>query len=164
MGRRLGTKDMTSFEFSDDVAMSAIRKGVRNDNATVAMPAYQDKLSDTEIASLVAYVRQMASVNSESLRKAEERQGSGQPASDIGGENIQSNQSSNSGNVTVKADDDTYEVFVDAKFVGNTPAKLNIASGMHVIEVKKSGFKDYKKEINVSKGSELNLRAVLEHN
>jgi uncharacterized membrane protein len=46
--------------------------------------------------------------------------------------------------------------------VGNSPAKLKLSEGSHVIEVKKAGFKDHKKEIKVMDGSESNLKAVLE--
>src|ERR1039458_6317823 len=70
--------------------------------------------------------------------------------------------SSNSGVVNVKAEDDSYEIFVDGAFVGNTPAKVKLAEGSHVVEVKKTGFKDYRKQIRISAGSELALRAVLE--
>ena len=34
--------------------------------------------------------------------------------------------------------------------------------GEHVVEVKKPGFKDYRKQIKISDGAELTLRAVLE--
>jgi len=64
--------------------------------------------------------------------------------------------------VSVKADDDTSEVFVDGAFMGNTPAKLKLAEGLHLIEVKKAGFKEYRKTIQVSDGSELSVRATLE--
>ena len=68
---------------------------------------------------------------------------------------------SNSGFVNVKAEDDTYEIFVDGAFVGNTPAKVKLVEGSHVVEVKKAGLKDYRREIKISAGSELTLRAVL---
>ena len=54
------------------------------------------------------------------------------------------------------------EIFVDGRFVGNTPAKVKLAEGTHVVEVKKPGFKDYRKQINITEGSELSLSAVLE--
>lgn len=66
------------------------------------------------------------------------------------------------GLLSVSAEDDTFEVFVDGKFKGNTPAKLKLAEGMHVIEVKKPGFKDYKRELEVSEGAELSIKAVLD--
>jgi TPR repeat protein len=66
------------------------------------------------------------------------------------------------GLVSVKAEDDTYEIFVDGAFVGNTPANVKLTEGAHVVEVKKAGFKDYLKQIKITEGSELTLRAVLE--
>jgi len=79
------------------------------------------------------------------------------------GDNQKSQASSSKfGFVNVTADDPTFEVFADGAFVGNSPAKLKLSEGLHTIEVRKEGFKDYKKEIRVTDGSELNLRAVLE--
>lgn len=66
------------------------------------------------------------------------------------------------GQLLVKADDDMHEIFVDGAFVGNTPARLKLAEGPHVIEVKKPGFKDYRKQVQVAEGSELTLSAILE--
>jgi TPR repeat protein len=66
------------------------------------------------------------------------------------------------GFLDVKAEDDTYDVFLDGAFVGNAPAKLKLNPGNHVIEVKKQGFKDFRREIRITEGSELTLRAVLE--
>jgi hypothetical protein len=80
----------------------------------------------------------------------------------IGGGTPGSSSSSKTGFVSVSADDQTFEVFADGAFVGNTPAKLKLSEGTHVIEVKKAGYKDYKKEIKITEGCELNLRAVLE--
>jgi hypothetical protein len=69
---------------------------------------------------------------------------------------------SKSGLVNVTTGDASFEIYADGAFVGNSPAKLEISEGAHVIEVKKAGFKDYKREIKVLAGSELNLNAVLE--
>ena len=66
------------------------------------------------------------------------------------------------GLVNVMAEDDSYEIYVDGGFVGNAPAKVKLAEGAHVVEVKKPGFKDYRKQIKITEGSELTLRAILE--
>ncbi len=66
------------------------------------------------------------------------------------------------GFLNVKADDETYDVYADGAFVGNAPAKLKLDPGLHVIEVKKQGFKDFRREIRITEGSELSLRAVLD--
>jgi TPR repeat protein len=71
-------------------------------------------------------------------------------------------ESSTTGLVNVKAEDDSYEIYVDGGFVGNTPAKVKLAEGAHMIEVKKPGLKDYRKQIQITGGSELTLRAALE--
>ena len=71
-------------------------------------------------------------------------------------------ETSKRGIVNVKADDDAYEIYVDGAFVGNTPAKVKLVEGEHLVEVKRAGFKDYRKQIRISDGSELTLRAVLE--
>jgi hypothetical protein len=67
-----------------------------------------------------------------------------------------------SGIVTIKAEDETAEVYVDGASVGNAPAKVNLAPGIHEIAVKKPGFKEYRKELKVTAGAELTVRAVLE--
>lgn len=69
---------------------------------------------------------------------------------------------SRTGSVSVKSDQEASEIFVDGAFVGNPPARLQLPEGAHVIEVKKSGFKSYRREVAVSGGAELNLRVALE--
>ena len=66
------------------------------------------------------------------------------------------------GVVNVKAEDESYEIYVDGGFVGNTPAMVKLTQGAHVVEVKKPGYKDYRKQFQITEGSELTLRAVLE--
>lgn len=66
------------------------------------------------------------------------------------------------GFVTVTAEDNSSEVFADGKFMGNPPARLKLKPGQHVIEVKRAGCKDYRKEIDLTAGSDLNVRAVQE--
>jgi TPR repeat protein len=69
---------------------------------------------------------------------------------------------SKTGFVNVRADDDSCEIYVDGAFVGNTPARVKLAEGAHVVEVKKPGCKDYRRQIKITAGSELTLRAVPE--
>ncbi len=73
-----------------------------------------------------------------------------------------SGNTTDTGFLNVRAEDDTCEVYVDGSFVGNTPARLKLPEGTHVTLVKKPGFKDYRREIKITGGAELNLRAVLE--
>jgi PEGA domain len=53
------------------------------------------------------------------------------------------------------------DIEIDGAFVGNTPSTLTISSGSHDIEVKKKGFADWSKKLNVTGGS-IHLNADLE--
>jgi TPR repeat protein len=66
------------------------------------------------------------------------------------------------GSVTVKAHDEDCEVLVDGVFVGNSPARVQLAEGAHVFELRKAGFKSFRRELKVIAGSELSLNATLE--
>ncbi len=67
-----------------------------------------------------------------------------------------------SGFVDVKAVEESGDIFVDGAFVGNSPAKVRLGAGKHTIEIRKPGFKAYKRQIMVTAGSELTLRPALE--
>jgi TPR repeat protein len=73
-----------------------------------------------------------------------------------------SGNGADAGFLNITSEDDRCEVYVDGSFVGNTPARLKLPEGLHVTLVKKAGFKDYRREIKITGGAELNLRAVLE--
>jgi TPR repeat protein len=75
---------------------------------------------------------------------------------------LSANEGFKTGLVTVKANDDECEVWVDGAFAGNSPAKLQLAEGLHVFEIKKAGFNSFRRELKVTAGSELSLRATLE--
>ncbi|MFZ0999045.1 MAG: PEGA domain-containing protein, partial [Candidatus Sulfotelmatobacter sp.] len=50
----------------------------------------------------------------------------------------------------------------DGSFVGNTPSDVQVAEGDHTVTVKKSGFKDWERKLNVTAGSSVHLNAELE--
>lgn len=54
------------------------------------------------------------------------------------------------------------EIYIDGKFVGDMPSTISLASGTHQIAVKANGKKDWKREIEVMKGSQVTLHPVLE--
>jgi hypothetical protein len=64
--------------------------------------------------------------------------------------------------VSLNTDPVGADVYVDGEFHGNTPATLKLRPGKHTITVKKSGFKDWSREISTEAGSEANLTATLE--
>jgi hypothetical protein len=53
------------------------------------------------------------------------------------------------------------DIEVDGSFVGNTPSTVNVAPGSHEITVKKKGFEDWTRKLNVTGGT-VHLSAELE--
>jgi hypothetical protein len=53
------------------------------------------------------------------------------------------------------------DIEIDGNFVGNTPSTVSVSSGKHHVLVKKSGFRDWEREISTSTGH-VNVRAELE--
>jgi hypothetical protein len=53
------------------------------------------------------------------------------------------------------------DIEVDGSFVGNTPSTVNVAPGSHEITVKKKGFADWKRKLNVT-GGNVHLNAELD--
>jgi hypothetical protein len=53
------------------------------------------------------------------------------------------------------------DVYVDGAFVGNCPATLLLKEGLHTIEVKKESGGRFKREVRVSAGSDVSIRAEL---
>ena len=54
------------------------------------------------------------------------------------------------------------EVTVDGRYVGSTPSVLGLATGTHVVVVTMNGFAEWKRQLEVSPGSELTVNAVLQ--
>ncbi len=55
------------------------------------------------------------------------------------------------------------DIEVDGNFMGNTPSNLNISPGDHTITLKKKGFVDWNRKMNVS-GRNIHVNAELEAN
>lgn len=69
---------------------------------------------------------------------------------------------SSTGKLQVASSVPDAEVYVDGKFVGNTPSIIPVPAGDHTIEVKAAKFADWKRTVSVTEGSELNIKAALE--
>jgi hypothetical protein len=54
------------------------------------------------------------------------------------------------------------DIEVDGAFVGNTPSTVSVTPGQHTIAVRKKGYADWTRTMNVS-GSNIHLSADLEH-
>lgn len=65
------------------------------------------------------------------------------------------------GFVSVASEVADCEVYIDQKFVGNVPAKVKLTEGNHFVQVKRSGYREFSREIMISEGAEINLRAEL---
>jgi len=53
------------------------------------------------------------------------------------------------------------DIEIDGAFVGNTPSTINVSPGAHLIAVKKKGFSDWTRNLNVTGGS-IHLNADLD--
>lgn len=56
-------------------------------------------------------------------------------------------------NITITSTPTGAEIYVDEAFSGNTPSTVNVQSGRHSISIKKSGFRNWVREINLSGGT-----------
>lgn len=63
--------------------------------------------------------------------------------------------------VSVESTPPGADIEIDGAFVGNTPSTINVVAGSHDIAVKKKGFADWTKKLNVTGGS-VHLNAELE--
>lgn len=67
-----------------------------------------------------------------------------------------------SGSVTISSDPAGAEIYVDGKFVGQTPSTIELPAGAHHVEVKSRGKQDWTRDLEVLKDSQLTLHPVLE--
>jgi len=67
-----------------------------------------------------------------------------------------------SGAVAVASETPGAEIYVDGKFVGDTPSTIRLSSGSHHIEVKAPGKQEWERDLEVLDGSEITLRPALE--
>ncbi len=68
----------------------------------------------------------------------------------------------NSGTLLVQGNTEVDELYVDGRFVGMAPARLRLKEGHYSVEVRRAGFKSYRRQISVIVGAEVTLRAVFE--
>ncbi|MGB8521560.1 MAG: PEGA domain-containing protein [Candidatus Acidiferrales bacterium] len=70
--------------------------------------------------------------------------------------------SSDTGVLILSSETAGAEIYIDGKFVGDTPSTISLAAGTHQIAIKAGGKKDWKREIEVMKGSQVTLHPVLD--
>ena len=54
------------------------------------------------------------------------------------------------------------EITLDGRYVGNTPSTVGVSTGTHVVVLFMPGFAQWKRELTVSSGSDLNVNAALQ--
>jgi hypothetical protein len=70
-------------------------------------------------------------------------------------------QNRQKGTVLVNSEPSKAEIYLDAAFVGNTPATLRLSPGSHRIRLFLKGYEPWGREINVLPDSEVSLHAPL---
>lgn len=75
---------------------------------------------------------------------------------------VTGNPESESGSVEIGSDPPGADIYVDGKFVGETPSTLQLAAGMHHLEVKAAGRESWERDLEVLKGSRLTLHPALD--
>lgn len=66
------------------------------------------------------------------------------------------------GSVAIASDPVGAEIYVDGKFVGQTPSTIPLPAGTHHVEVKASGRMHWERDLTVVRESAVSLKAVLE--
>src|SRR5690348_11160068 len=70
--------------------------------------------------------------------------------------------SGGSATVSVSSDPTGADIYVDEKFVGNTPSVLHLAAGTHEIKIQAAGKKTWERQLDVLRDSKLTLNPALE--
>jgi PEGA domain-containing protein len=65
------------------------------------------------------------------------------------------------GSLTISSDPTGAEIYIDGKFVGQTPSTIQLSSGTHRIEVKSQGKQEWQRDLEVLKDSQLTLHPIL---
>jgi S1-C subfamily serine protease len=69
-----------------------------------------------------------------------------------------------SGAVSVTSVPPGAEIYLDGKFVGDTPSVLQVSAGAHKIRIEVAGKKPFERELDVLKDSQITFNATLESN
>jgi hypothetical protein len=64
--------------------------------------------------------------------------------------------------VSVRSDPVGADIFLDGKFIGNTPGNLQLAAGTYNLSLRLQGYETWQRELSVISGSESGVQAKLE--
>ncbi len=65
------------------------------------------------------------------------------------------------GSIEIASDPDSAEIWVDGKFIGNTPSTLKLSIGPHLILLKAEGYADWQRQVEILKDSKATLSGTL---
>jgi PEGA domain len=68
--------------------------------------------------------------------------------------------SSESGSVAIASEPPDADIYIDGKFVGQTPSTVRLAAGAHRVEVRAQGKQTWQRDLDVLKDSQLTLHAI----
>jgi hypothetical protein len=54
------------------------------------------------------------------------------------------------------------DIYIDGKFMGNTPSLIDLPAGSHSVRVEKKGQKTWSRTVSLTRGSKVTLQAVLD--
>jgi hypothetical protein len=97
----------------------------------------------------------VGSVSSE----ATEREGPMRPAA-VEAQSEENKAASGTGSVAIGSDPPGADIYVDGKFVGQTPSSVRLTRGLHHIQVKAENQQAWERDLEVLKDSQLTLHAV----
>lgn len=72
----------------------------------------------------------------------------------------QASSASDNGSVAIASDPPGADIYIDAKFVGQTPSTLRLPTGTHHVEVRAQGKPTWQRDLDVLKDSQLTLHAT----
>ncbi len=77
-------------------------------------------------------------------------------------DDVDMEKTSGTGSIEFASDPPDAEIYVDGKFMGQTPATIRLASGSHHIEMTSPGKQSWERDLDVMKDSKVTVHPVLE--
>jgi len=70
--------------------------------------------------------------------------------------------SSETGAVAIASDPSGADIYIDGKFVGQTPSTIPLVAGTHTVEIKSGGKQNWARTLDIANNSQISLRATLD--
>jgi hypothetical protein len=81
--------------------------------------------------------------------------------SSIAGQSDQSSSSASGSKVMVSSEPSGADIYVDGKFMGNTPSLIELPAGSHEVRIEAKGRKTWSRVVSVTPGGKVTIQAVL---